>query len=181
MAGPLTPAVRFWRCISGRTGTIAVFCAVLTTPALAQFAGLFGGDVPTIGVDELVAALADGDMRDEEIAPDGRAVLLVDVRSARETGVSMIPGAVTRDAYEHNAADYEGYLIVSYCTVGVRSERYVRALRAKGVDAVNFEGSILAWVEAGLPLVTPSGEPTRRVHTWSARFGVPAGYVQVTK
>ena len=180
MAGPLTPALRFWRPVSCRTGTIALFCAVLTTPALAQFAGLFGDDVPTIGVDELVTALAAGDMRDGEIAQGGRAVLLVDVRSARETGVSMIPGAVTRDAYEQNAAAYEGYRIVSYCTVGVRSERYTRALRKKGVDAVNFEGSILAWVEAGLPLATPSGEPTRRVHTWSARFSVPAGYEQVT-
>jgi rhodanese-related sulfurtransferase len=159
----------------------ALFCVVFTTPALAQFAGLFGTDVPTIGVDELVAALRDSNTGTGELADERRAVLLVDVRSPRETGVSIIPGAVTRDAYERNAAAYEGYLVVPYCTVGVRSERYTRALRKKGVDAVNFEGSIMAWVEAGLPLVTLSGEPTRRVHTWSRRFSVPADYVQVTE
>jgi hypothetical protein len=44
---------------------------------------------------------------------------------------------------------------------------------------VNFDGSIIAWVEAGLPLVTAGGESTVRVHTWSSNIQVPSGYVQV--
>jgi len=162
-------------------GINAVFYVVFATPASAQFAGLFGGDVPTIGVDELTANLGESGTASAESVEHARPLLLVDVRSAKETDVSMIPGAVTRDAYEQDASAYEGYRIVSYCTVGVRSKRYTRALRNQGVDAVNFEGSIMAWVNAGLPLVTPAGEPTRRVHTWSRRFSVPPDYVQVTK
>jgi len=59
--------------------------------------------------------------------------------------------------------------------------RVHRELRADGVDAVNFKGSIIEWVEACLSLVTPSGKPGRRVHTWSEPVRVPKGYVQVTK
>ena len=154
----------------------AVFCAIVAVPAAAQLASLFRPDVPTIGLAELLAVLEDG----EGAGADGR-VLLVDVRSAEEVGVSMIPGAITQSAYEKDAAAYHGYRIVPYCTVGVRSARYTGELLKNDVDAVNFEGSIIAWVEAGLPLVTPSGEPTRRVHTWSPRYGVPPGYEQVTR
>jgi rhodanese-related sulfurtransferase len=93
----------------------------------------------------------------------------------------MIPGAVTKAEYEANAERYADYRIVPYCTVGVRSGAYTRELRERGIDAVNFDGSILGWVEEGLPLVTPDGESTRRVHTWSKAFGVPEGYVQVTR
>lgn len=161
-------------------GFSALFWATLATPASAQLIGLFREDVPTIGLAELLVALEEGGTASGEVANSG-PVLLVDVRSSEESSVSMIPGAITRAAYENDAATYDGYRIVSYCTVGVRSERYTRELRKDDVDAVNFEGSIIAWVEAGLPLVTPTGKQTRRVHTWSKRFRVPEGYVQVTK
>jgi len=36
-------------------------------------------------------------------------------------------------------------------------------------------------VEHGEPLVTPEGEPTKRVHTYSKRFTVPEPYVPVTE
>ena len=146
--------------------------------ASAQLLDLFGTAVPTIDVSELPRAPGgDG----APIGEDARPVLLVDVRSDEETAVSMIPGAITRATYERDAALYADYRIVPYCTVGARSKRYTRALREAGVDAVNFEGSIMGWIEDGRPLVTPAGEPTVRVHTWSAAFDVPPGYEQVTQ
>lgn len=145
--------------------------------AWAQFGGLFAPDVPSVSVEELVAAQQGG-------VPEGSRenrspFLLVDVRDDNEFSVSMIPGAITRSEYENHRDRYSAQRIVPYCTVGYRSGKYTEKLREQGVDAVNFEGSIMAWVEAGQPLVTPDGEDTRRVHTWSRQIKAPPGYVQV--
>jgi rhodanese-related sulfurtransferase len=149
--------------------------------ASAQFAGLFGPDVPTIEVADITASTgpSSAPANAKNGSSGGKPLLLVDVRSAEEVAVSMIPGAISRDEYERNAQHYADYRIAPYCTVGARSEKYTRNLREKGVDAVNFKGSIIAWVEAGQPLVTPEGESTRRVHTWSRFIGVPEDYEQV--
>jgi rhodanese-related sulfurtransferase len=150
------------------TALLALLCALgATHPATAQ--GLFQSEVPTIAVEEIIDA-----------EQSGRPLLLVDVRSPEETAVSMIPGAITRRQYERDSKKYTDYRIVPYCTVGARSRKYTRELIARGVDAVNFQGSILAWAEAGQPLVTPDGEPTMKVHTYSERFDVPPPYEAVT-
>jgi rhodanese-related sulfurtransferase len=146
--------------------------------ALAQFGGLFAPDVPSVTVEELIAASEQGGFPVD--GDEGRKrFLLVDVRDDNEHSVSLIPGAITRSDYESNRALYVAQRIVPYCTVGYRSGRYTRELRQQGVDAVNFEGSIMAWVEAGQPLVTPNGKDTRRVHTWSRQIKAPPGYEQV--
>lgn len=168
---------------------IALFCALTGAAAWAELSGLFSGNVPVIGVSELTAALkepAARDTRREPIDPRGRQpsdadklLLPLDVRSEEEIAVSVIPGAITRAEYEADPERYAGYRLVPYCTVGYRSRQYTEALLDKGVDAVNFEGSIIAWAEAGQPLETLGGVRTRRVHTWSSRFTVPDPYEQV--
>jgi len=142
---------------------------VLLAPATGA-QGIFGSGVPTITLEEIHAA--------EE---KGETLQFVDVRSAEEMAVSMIPGAITRREYERNPEAYENARIVPYCTVGARSGKYTRELRDRGVTAVNYRGSILDWVEHGEPLVNPEGEPTKRVHTYSKRFTVPEPYVPVTE
>ena len=135
-------------------------------------------DVPGISVEELAAAASRGGFA-LQAGDDKQPYLLVDVRDGNEFAVSMIPGAVTRAEYERNPARYAGHRIIPYCTVGYRSGKYTKALIEQGVDAVNFEGGIMAWVGAGLPLVTPQGADTRRVHTWSRQIAAPPGYEQV--
>jgi rhodanese-related sulfurtransferase len=103
------------------------------------------------------------------------------VRSDAEVKVSIIPGAITKADYEKNSKQYEGRLVIPYCTVGGRSGAYAKQLSGKGVKVKNYQGSILQWVDAGLPLVTLNGEPTNRVHTSSNRYRVPAAYEQVTE
>jgi rhodanese-related sulfurtransferase len=154
---------------------------MLTGPlAWGQFSGLFSPNVPTIDVGELAAAMDSG-----KPAVDGakgkKAYLLVDVRDDNEIAVSMIPGAITKADYEENSERYAGYRIIPYCTVGYRSGKYTQTLIKQGSDAVNFEGSIMGWVEAGRPLVTPDGRDTRRVHTWSRKIAAPPGYEQVVE
>ncbi|MEE4278363.1 MAG: rhodanese-like domain-containing protein [Halieaceae bacterium] len=152
---------------------ILIVCIVSGAAVVAQRYGLLGGSVPTVGVEALLASTAD---REGLISP---VYQLVDVRSDEEIAVSLIPGAITRAQYERNPERYADKQIVPYCTVGARSRAYTESLRSAGVDAVNFDGSIMGWVEAGLPLQTLDGQPTVRVHTWGPMFDVPPGYVQV--
>lgn len=118
--------------------------------------------VDDIDVDALKARLAND-------APP----VLVDVRPEVERRVSIIPGAISLDAY--NATDtYAGRPVVTYCTVGIRSGLAANTLRKQGVDVVNFKGSILAWTHADGPLVTPDGVPTRQVHVYGPRWNYAA-------
>jgi rhodanese-related sulfurtransferase len=107
--------------------------------------------------------------------------VLVDVRSDAEVNVSIIPGAITKAEYEKNRDNYQGRTVIPYCTIGGRSGTYAKQLAKNGVRVKNYEGSILKWVEAGLPLVTLDGKPTNRVHTYSDRYRIPEKYEQVTK
>jgi rhodanese-related sulfurtransferase len=153
---------------------ILAFCTVTGAVAWAQLGGLFSKDVPVVDVAAIVLAAQPG----EQVSGE-RPLQLVDVRSDAETAVSVIPGAITMAEYESNPERYADSRIVPYCTVGYRSRKYTEALLERGVDAANFEGSIIAWVEAGQPLVTLDGRATRRVHTWSKAIGVPPAYEQV--
>lgn len=129
--------------------------------------------VPTISAEEL---------RELQQTPESSAkskFVLIDVRSTEELSVSMIPGAITSQEFETHVDDYRGSTIITYCTVGVRSEHYARKLLDEGHAALNFEASILGWCEAKYPLVTPDGEPTTRVHTYSDEYKVPTEYTAV--
>lgn len=122
------------------------------------------GDVPVIRADALRLAL------------DGASPpVLLDVRTAEERAVSVIPGAIV-DA----AALHPGATVIVYCTVGLRSGQTARELRERGFDALNLRGGILAWLAAGGTLVDARGVPTQRVHVYGRRWNaVPEGFEAV--
>lgn len=131
---------------------------------------------------QLFPSQVDAEGADQTLAPSerhGEEFVLVDVRSEKEQAVSMIPGAITDRHFTEHRKQYERLTVITYCTVGVRSERFAQELIALGQSALNFNGSILAWCEAKLPLVTTDGQPTKRVHTYSARYKVPEEYTAV--
>ena len=103
-------------------------------------------------------------------------VVLVDVRSPSARGVSVIPGAITAEHYESSRQQYAGKTVVPYCTVGGRSYLYSRKLARQGVTTLNYRDSILGWCHAGLPLQSPDGEPTSRVHPYWNIFPLPSEY-----
>jgi rhodanese-related sulfurtransferase len=163
---------------------LANFTAPVTS---AQFGGLFGGPkVDTINTADLHKMLQQqqrAGIKAKESganAPKAKFVL-VDVRSNAEVNVSVIPGAITKAQYEKNRQQYLGRLVIPYCTVGGRSGAYAKQLAEAGVQVKNYQGSILKWVDAGLPVVTLEGKPTNRVHTYSDRYRIPAKYEQVTE
>ena len=89
---------------------------------------------------------------------DGGAQV-VDVRTAKEHGVSHIEGA-THIPLERLDSDAEQLdrdrPVVLYCRGGNRSGVAVEAFRNSGWDAHSIDGGLVAWVEAGLPL-EPAG------------------------
>ena len=111
-------------------------------------------------------------------------MVLVDTRSPEEVAVSTLPNALTAAAFEARAERFDKaeLLVVPYCTVGYRSARYCRQLRAEGFTRVrNLEGSILAWTQEGYELVTgPGQEATTRVHVFGEQWALQGeGYEAV--
>lgn len=105
--------------------------------------------------------------------------VLVDVRTPEEQAVSMLPGAITKDAFEADRAAYAGRPVVTYCTIGARSGVYAKSLQADGLDVHNLRGSLLLWTFAG-GLLEHDGAPTKRVHTYGQRWALVAdGYEAV--
>lgn len=123
--------------------------------------------VPVLTPDELSTLL------------DSTHVVLVDAREQREREVSIIPGAIAREAFEAIRSEFADRRVVVYCTIGQRSAEYVEQLREAGIDAWNLEGSIVAWTHTGGELVDKDG-PTRRLHVYGARWDLAAsGYQTV--
>jgi sodium/bile acid cotransporter 7 len=111
---------------------------------------------------------------------DGGEVLVVDVRDANERAVSTIPGAITVEEYERDHSDGRDVSVVTYCTIGYRSGLFADQLRQRGVTVLNLNGGILAWSHADGRLVTPAGEPTKRVHVYGRRWNLlPTDFVAV--
>jgi sulfur-carrier protein adenylyltransferase/sulfurtransferase len=101
-------------------------------------------DRPSIDVVELKALL---DAR----ALDGQAAMLLDVREEGERAVVAIPAAAWLPIGDVRAgAEVPGLApgerVYVHCKSGGRSAEAVDLLRARGVDAVDVEGGILAWV-----------------------------------
>jgi len=104
----------------------------------------------------------------------GDDVVLVDTRPLHERKVSILPGAISLEAFEQNRAAYAKRQVITYCTVGVRSGFAAKTLQQSGIDVLNFKGSILAWTHADGPLVTPEGASTRRVHVFGEEWNFAA-------
>ena len=118
--------------------------------------------------------------------------VLIDVRPDEERSVSMISGAVTSDQFESSPDTGQGRIPVVYCTAGYRSGVYAQQANRKSnlTDAtddsaesrqiLNLRGGILSWCQQGLPLQTPDGQPTQRVHIHGKAWNLlPEGYEAV--
>jgi len=104
------------------------------------------------------------------------APLVVDVRSPKERGVSMIPGALGANDGAAAAAALStldpAVPVVVYCAGGIRSAKAARVLIAAGhADVRNLEGGIFAWANADRPLQC-DGRPTRYAHPSDEKWGV---------
>ncbi len=161
----------------------------MTLAAIELMVGLNFGDVPQLGVTELLAL-------QQTSAP----VFLIDVRTAEEFEVSRIPGAVLFDLTaieqqvktQKSGADatqrawqvlYQNIEqaqarqpekplhVIAYCSVGWRSSAFIRELKQKypfsqTTRLYNLKGSIFRWSEQGYALENARGR-TESVHGYA--------------
>jgi sodium/bile acid cotransporter 7 len=107
------------------------------------------------------------------------AVVFVDVRTAKEQEVSMLPGAVTEEDFLKDPARYRDHTVIGYCTISYRSGVLAAKLRAGGIRVLNLRGGLLAWVHAGGKVFDKSGE-TRRIHVYGRKWDLgPGAYESV--
>ena len=87
-------------------------------------------------------------------------VQLIDVREPYEHEAGRIEGAhhigLERLASEAETIDRDRP-VVFHCRLGARSAMATQVFRAAGYDAHNMTGGLLAWADAGLPLVPAGG------------------------
>jgi rhodanese-related sulfurtransferase len=119
-------------------------------------------------------------MRVEDLGR-GADPILVDVRPKEERKVSTIPGAITVDSLDRMPVQTrKGKVVVAFCTIGLRSGRWVEERRAQGENAFNLHGGVLAWAHAGRTFEARDflgSTPTRQVHVYGRRWNLlPDGY-----
>ena len=95
--------------------------------------------------------------------PAGLQVL--DVREDVEWRHGHIEGATHIPLMElpQRLADVPEGQVLVVCRVGGRSAQAVGYLARQGLEAVNLDGGMLDWAEAGRPMVSETGAPPRVV------------------
>ena len=105
--------------------------------------------VPTVSIDRVPDPL-----------PDDLTVL--DVREPIEWRHGHIDGAVhipMAELSDRFSELPEGGQILAVCKMGGRSAQAVAYLGKKGVDAVNLDGGMVEWADAGRPMVSDTDRP----------------------
>lgn len=98
------------------------------------------------------------------------SVVMVDVRTDAERNVSLIPNAISAAEFELAISEHQGKIVICYCTIGYRSAKYAQEMKRRGVRVASFNGSIVAWCQAGKKLTTPGGCSTTLVHTYGPQW-----------
>lgn len=136
-------------------------CSQETQSFQERVEDLYSYEVPLIKPAELKQKLAKAD-----------SVYLLDTRTPAEYEVSCLKHS-QRVGYDDFSKDDISHIpkdatVVTYCTVGYRSDKIGERLEAMGYqDVYNLYGSMISWVNSGYPVYTPKGAPTQKVHTHS--------------
>lgn len=99
-------------------------------------------------------------------------VVTVDVRTDAERRVSIIPGAISAAEFARANFKHVDRPVICYCTIGYRSAMYAQAMKQRGVSISSFNGSIIAWCQAGQQLITPNGRDTKNVHIYGPKWNL---------
>ena len=137
------------------------------------------GQFTEMEFEEMATEMAQGDTRDIEVANlkmIKEKVILLDTREKKEYEISHIPGAIwvgyNNFKLKRVKAIAKDAKIVTYCSVGYRSERIGEKLQKAGFsDVSNLKGSIFKWVNEGNPLEDKEGNATDKVHGFDKDWG----------
>lgn len=104
----------------------------------------FGKPVKTVSAREVQIGIREG------------AICLIDVREPHEYKSAAIPGAKLVPLSSFSPAKIEnpeGREIVIHCQSGMRSAQAAQICIKAGVPVANMAGGIMAWQQAGYPIV----------------------------
>ncbi len=93
-------------------------------------------------------------------AASRRDLILVDVRDADERSEVRAPGTahIPLDEVESRLSELpRDHILAFVCRSGGRSSKAAHIAAERGLDVAIVEGGMLAWVDAGLPIVTGKG------------------------
>ncbi len=105
-------------------------------------------------------------MDPHELRRQAGAVQIIDVRWPNEWDAGHIEGSthVPQDELDDHLEELDkNRMTVTVCRTGNRSGVAAETLRAEGFRAVSLEGGLVAWADAGLPLVASDGTAGRVV------------------
>lgn len=161
--------------------------AILCTTHLASAGGVGTDADRRARVEKMYAGYAESFPSVIDVAPRLAAdllqkakVLFVDVREPEEQRVSMLPGAVTEQAFLARPEAYKDRIVIAYCTIGYRSGRFAERLAKQGGGPVyNLRGGLLAWVHEG-GKVYAGDKQTKRIHVHGRKWNLaPEGHEAV--
>ena len=129
--------------------------------------------------DEMASFMAKGGVKDmtiQELIQVKEEVILLDAREKKEFEISHIPGAIWVGYDDFSIERIKGIdknkPVVTYCSVGYRSERIGEKLQREGFTNVqNFEGSIFRWMNDGQAVENNRGQTTNKVHGFNEKWG----------
>lgn len=86
---------------------------------------------------------------------------VLDVREPSEWKKGRIEGAkhIPMNEIPARLREIGAGPVVTVCRSGARSGKVSEFLRARGIDADNMEGGMLAWDRNGFPYTAPDGRP----------------------
>lgn len=88
-----------------------------------------------------------------------------------------ISGAISKAEFEKRRHQYKNKLIISYCTIGIRSGSYTRKLLSQGLHAKNLRGGVLNYAHQGLKFFHNNKE-TKNIHIHNEAWNLlPKGYI----
>ena len=128
--------------------------------------------------DEMAKKMSTGNVPDisvEHLSGNMEGYVLLDTREKKEFEISHLPNAIWVGYDDFNLervkAISKNQKIVTYCSVGYRSERIGEKLLEAGFsDVHNLNGSLFKWVNEGLPVVDNTGKSTTKVHGYDKKW-----------
>ncbi|MGB5667531.1 MAG: rhodanese-like domain-containing protein [Maribacter sp.] len=129
--------------------------------------------------DKLADEVSNGNVPDisaKMVKMEKESFIILDCRGVNEYEISHIKDARRVGFDDFDLSQIEDIpksaKIVTYCTVGKRSEKIGEKLQDAGYTNVhNLHGSILSWMNEGNPVFDSQGRKTNKIHGFKKELG----------
>lgn len=136
-------------------------------------------DFSQVAFDKLADEVSNGNVPDvsaKMVKREKESFTILDCRGVNEYEISHIKDArrVGFDDFDLSKIEDipKSAKIVTYCTVGKRSEKIGKKLQDAGYTNVhNLHGSILSWMNEGNPVIDSKGRKTNKIHGFKKELG----------